>query len=706
MIDRHPSSMQLWPDDMKGPKYHKKPEAIWVKTDEEAMVILRGRKVTFTSFDNDLETELNGHDVAAEIERPALERKILMSLCAVHLSNSVGEAEITTAMTSAERCSDGSTQVTSTQIHVGLEIGTSKICVCVSEAMSDGMLRILGVGEAPSRGVRKGEIVDPDAASECIRMAIHSAEASSGMKIKKVSVAITGSHLKSFISRASLIVPKNGHEITIEEIGRVREMARKVPLPFDQLLLRSIQGEVSLCGLNQERDNQATRLEAICHIIHGSKSRIQRTLDCLESLQLEVVNLVPNSLASSSALFFPRGKSSEVLVIDLGGGTTDYGLTSGGTFQLSGVLAVGGEHISNDISIGLRLPIAKAESLKIEAGETNHLVKSTGETITLKRDHGLRDYKIDRMSLNTIIHLRIREIFEQIRDEIVSSCENGTEGTHLEKIDEVILTGGGSKLAGITSVAGEVFKHPVMLGHARTVSGMNHIIENPAFTTLIGITKFAMKATPNSSVLNDCKKKPIEKPEPKSEFSTNAEYLTALRKERDPGKNFSRDGSKDLDVPTFLRKGTEGMKLKHAIKLYEMTSSLLAPLSIEFHGIRISEPAIVVVPLIVAAIYFSIASFVWLYRDAEERGKKGWTALLLVLLTGWPISFLWWFWLRPKGERHPINWKLLQSTPNRSRDSGRAIVFVQMRITARPKKEPESPRNALTTRNEKPLVNS
>lgn len=135
-----------------------------------------------------------------------------------------------------------------------------------------------------------------------------------------------------------------------------------------------------------------------------------------------------------------------------------------------------------------------------------------------------------------------------------------------------------------------------------------------------------------------------------------------------------------------------------------MTTALLAPLTVEFYGIRFSEPAILVVPLIAAAIYFSIASFVWLYQDAEERGKKGLTAILLVLLTGWPISFLWWFWLRPKGERHPINWKLLQSSPNRRKHSGRAMVFVQMRITARPKKTKESPRYALTTRNEKPLI--
>ena len=135
-----------------------------------------------------------------------------------------------------------------------------------------------------------------------------------------------------------------------------------------------------------------------------------------------------------------------------------------------------------------------------------------------------------------------------------------------------------------------------------------------------------------------------------------------------------------------------------------MTSPLLTPLSIEFHGFRFSEPAILAAPLIVAIIYFSIASFVWLYRDAEELAKKGWVAVILVLLTGWPLSFLWWFWLRPEGERHPINWKLLQLSGNRRKDSGRAIVFVQMRIASRFMNPSGSGRGNLTVTEQKPFI--
>jgi hypothetical protein len=135
-----------------------------------------------------------------------------------------------------------------------------------------------------------------------------------------------------------------------------------------------------------------------------------------------------------------------------------------------------------------------------------------------------------------------------------------------------------------------------------------------------------------------------------------------------------------------------------------MTSSILSPLSIEFHGFRFSEPAILVVPVLLAIIYFSITSLIWVYQDAELREKTGWNAVLFVLLTGWPLSFLWWFWLRPAADRHPINWKRLKSSHNRIKDTGRAIVFVQMQIPSRPLRRPEKAGYGLTVVSSKPLI--
>jgi len=580
--------MQLWLDDIRDPKDHGRPEAVWVKTAEEALVILREGNVTFISFDHDLGTELDGHDVATEIELLVYEGKISMPGWAVHSANPVGEAEITAAMKSAERFSTQRESIEaeattenlqkargeSSQIHVGLEIGTTKICVCVSEGMSDGAFRILGVGEAPSLGVRKGEIVDPIAAAECIRMAIREAEASSGIEIKKVSVAVTGSHLRSFTSRASLILPKAPHQISLGDIVTVEQMASDALLPGDNILIQAIHGGSGSEFLNTNIDHHEhavsgevfgeTCLKAEFHIIHGVWSRLQRTIDCLESLPVEVEKLIPSSLACAFAVLEQRVMSPGVLLIDLGGGTTDYSLTIDDTLQFSGVLAVGGDHITNDLSIGLRLPIAKAETLKLLQGSAGLLPMLSESIAILEKGQGVADYEIDRKSLNTMIHLRVREIFQQIHDHISSHEENGQNQRLVEQLDEIILTGGGSKLQGITEVAEQVFKLPVKLGHAGNVSGKNMFFEDPAFTTAIGITKYAMEATPNSSAPCEVTKRPFEKAEYVNEFQTNEEYHSALRRERDPGKNLSHGGDEDLDVPTFLRKGADGVEIKPA----------------------------------------------------------------------------------------------------------------------------------------------
>jgi len=453
------------------------------------------------------------------------------------------------------------------QIHVGLEIGTSKITVCVSEEMRDGTLRILGIAVAPSRGVRKGQIVDPVAAAECIRMAIREAEARIGIEIEKVSVAITGSDIFSTSFRRSLIVPKKLPEVSMKDIRIELERAMRRKVPADSFAIMSNEEDVSQLILREVKDGQETYVEVDCHFFRGKRSRIQRILDCLKSAQLELLSLVPSGLASAQGLLLQSETGIGVVVIDLGGGTTEYVVRPGVFPSSVGMIPVGGDHITNDISIGLRLPIAKAEFLKIQKGSAKLSEQSVRETVILTREHGNPDYEIDRISLDAIIHLRVRELFEQIRDEIASHDEHGTWESRTGNNCKVLLTGGGSKLRGIPSVAEEVFKLPVELGHARNVIGTNRIIINPDFTTAIGITIYAMKHTRGTSESLDIMNKPVSKPQPKREFRSNDEYLSALRKDRDSGKNLSFDGSEDLDIPTFLRKGTDGVEIKPAKKL-------------------------------------------------------------------------------------------------------------------------------------------
>jgi len=223
------------------------------------------------------------------------------------------------------------------------------------------------------------------------------------------------------------------------------------------------------------------------------KTRIQNTLRCIEALNLGIEDVVLSSLASALVVLTQQQKDLGSLVIDMGGGTTDYLLYLDGAVRHSGVLALGGDHITNDISLGLRLPIARAELLKIQEGSASDPELSEDGLISLKNDPGFHGCEIDRKSLDTIIHLRVREIFELIRDDIESTGEGmlGMLGAG------VMITGGCAKLRGIATLAEDVFELPVQLTRAKEVGGATQTFENPQFSTAIGLTKYAMAVSAN-----------------------------------------------------------------------------------------------------------------------------------------------------------------------------------------------------------------
>ena len=389
------------------------------------------------------------------------------------------------------------------QIFVGIEIGTTKICVIVAEGRNDGTISILGVGETPSRGVRKGEIVDLATVSICIREALHDAEDKTNVEIGNVWVAITGSHLRSFNNRGSFTLPEDRDVITEEDLKTVEVNAKEVTLHSANTFLHTIIQSYHVDGnenVLSPIDMVGSRLEADFHIVHGVRNRIQNTLHCIESLKLGIEDLVLSSLASALVVLTQQQKDLGALVIDIGGGTTDYLVYLDGAVRHSGVLAVGGDHITSDISIGLRLPIVRAESLKTEEGSAIDPVNSRGGFITLKNDPGFIGCEIDRRALDTIIHLRIREIFEHIRADIEAAGEGmlGMMGAG------VMITGGCARLRDIASVAEDVFELPVQLTRAREVGGATQTFENPQFSTAIGLVKYAMAVSsdiPRESLL-------------------------------------------------------------------------------------------------------------------------------------------------------------------------------------------------------------
>jgi len=373
-------------------------------------------------------------------------------------------------------------------IVVGLEIGTSKVCVVVGETRGDGTIRILGVGQAPSRGVRKGEIVDFETAGKCIREALVDAEEKSDVMIGSVYLGVTGGHITGFNNRGAVNIPEERDEICEEDFEDVQASAREVSIPAPNMFVHSLlqhyyvdgqDGVLNPIGL------LGRKLEADFHIIHGVATRIKNSVRCVKEVGPEVLDVVFNPLATAQVLLDQNQKGLGALVVDFGGGTIDYLVYADGAVRQSGSLAIGGDHITNDISLGLRIPMAKAERLKVEEGSVILGSSRPGETIVLKDETGFAGKEIEREMLNTIIHCRVREAFELLKKRLDDDGNLPFLGAGL------MLTGGCSLLKGINHLAEEIFGMPAHLTHAQTVSGLTSAFENPQFSTAIGLIKYA-----------------------------------------------------------------------------------------------------------------------------------------------------------------------------------------------------------------------
>ncbi|PYL46630.1 MAG: cell division protein FtsA, partial [Verrucomicrobia bacterium] len=376
----------------------------------------------------------------------------------------------------------------SNDLMIGLEIGTSKICVVVGEARLDGTTKILGVGQAPSRGVRKGEVVDFETAMKCVLEALSDAETKSDVMIKGVYVGVTGAHIQSFNNRGCVMLPDDHDEIDEQDIEDVKINAREVSIPAQNAFLHSIIQHYHVDGQDGVLNPVGMlghKLEADFHIIHGVRTRIQNTIRCVKELPLEVEDVVFNPLASAQVVLTQQQKNMGALVIDMGGGTADYILYVDGAVKQSGSLGIGGDHITNDISMGLRIPMARAEKLKIDEGSVILGNCLPGETVVLKDDSGFAGKEVERETLNTIIHLRVRETLELLRRTL-------EEESFINFIGEgIFITGGCSLIRGIDNLAEETFEIPARIAHAQTMSGLTSAFQNPQFSTAIGLIKYA-----------------------------------------------------------------------------------------------------------------------------------------------------------------------------------------------------------------------
>ena len=375
-------------------------------------------------------------------------------------------------------------------LHVGLEIGTSKVAAVIAETRSDGLLRIIGTGEAPSRGVRKGEIVDIGKITLCLTDAVAEAEEKADREITEVVASITGAHLESLNNRGGIPIPDDRDEIEDEDIHEVEQSALDVSIPSGNVFLHTMvqhyyvdgqEGVASPLGMI------GRKLEAEFHIVHGTKTRIQNSLRCIREANLKVNNVVMSAVASAHAVLDQADRESGVLVIDIGGGTTDYILFRDGSVRQSGVLAVGGDHVTNDISIGLRVPTKWADKLKIEEADVAPGATAARGTVQIE-DPTYAGGEIERTSLNRVTEARVREIFTLLKRRLQFDRQAQFIG------GGIVLTGGTADLKGIAALATDVFGVPARSASPRPLMGPTSLFESPRWSTAVGLVLYAQAA--------------------------------------------------------------------------------------------------------------------------------------------------------------------------------------------------------------------
>ncbi len=373
-------------------------------------------------------------------------------------------------------------------IIVGLEIGTSKVCAVVGEQGAEGALNIIGLGQARSRGVRKGEIVDAALAEEDVRNAIVEAEKMANVEIRSVYLGVTGGHIRGFNNHGIHPVVSADREISDEDVEDVVKNAKAINLPAENAILHAVRQHFFVDGqdgITNPVGMTGARLEVDVHVVHGVRTRLQNAIRVVKGLQLEVDDLpVFNGLASSLALLTGEQKELGALVIDMGGGTTDYIVYADGIIKHTGVLAIGGDHVSNDLGHGMKVQLSRAEKLKLEYGSA--LVDETlkGRTITVTNDLGLPLKTVNLEHLQRIMSVRLEEIFQIIAQDL----EQAGLMDHLRA--GVYLCGGGARIPQIAKLAETVFQMPVSIGQTNSISGLKSALDQPEFVTAIGLVKY------------------------------------------------------------------------------------------------------------------------------------------------------------------------------------------------------------------------
>ena len=372
-----------------------------------------------------------------------------------------------------------------------IDVGTTKICTLIGETDDAGDdLRIVGVGVVPSRGMRKGGVVNVKETTDAILASIDRAERISGCEIESAYVGLAGSHISSINSVGAVAINRGERGVQPTDVERALDAARAIPVPHNRQVLHAIPRSYKLDGDDGVRDPlgmQAYRMEVEAHIITGATTSIHNLVKCVQTTGIGVDAMVLEPLASGEAVLTDVEREMGVVLADIGGGTTDIAIFIEGSIWHTVVLPMGGEQITQDIAIGLRTPFTTAEEIKIKYGNTSSKNVQIDETLDVTAFGEGGPQQVSRLFLTQIIEARVEEIFELIRQEIKRSGYDGLLPAG------VVLCGGTADLAGIRDVAREQLNLPVRTGTPHDIRGLVDVLDSPAYATSVGLLLWGLR---------------------------------------------------------------------------------------------------------------------------------------------------------------------------------------------------------------------
>lgn len=368
---------------------------------------------------------------------------------------------------------------------VGLDIGTSKVATIVAEAHPEGEVEVIGIGSHPSRGLKKGVVVNIDSTVQSIQRAVEEAELMAGCQIHSVFTGIAGSHIRSLNSNG--IVAIRDKEVTQEDVDRVIDAAKAVAIPADQKILHVLPQEFIIDSQEGIRDPvgmSGVRLEAKVHLVSGAVSAAQNIIKCIRRCSLEADDIILQQLASSYSVLTNDEKELGVCLVDIGGGTTDIAAFVGGAIHHTAVIPIAGDQITNDIAVALRTPTQYADDIKLRYACALTQLTSSDENIEVPSVGDRPPRRLSRQALAGVVEPRYRELLELVLQELQRSGYEELLGAG------VVLTGGSAKMEGVADLAEEVFHTPVRLGIPQHVTGLVDVVKNPIHATGVGLLLF------------------------------------------------------------------------------------------------------------------------------------------------------------------------------------------------------------------------